>query len=171
MMAQSVSQIPNETDSLVPTERNIHSWRPLVPLLPSTRGTCCVQSTCAPRRICLPSKPAWVIFAFTVMVGTIFFAGVAFLNISMTKLPHTFDVEDSRFLTVLIINCVLAFYLLFFPLAGFLADVCCGRYRVIVISIGLLWVSTILTTISLGFAYAYLYDAISVIAALWVYFS
>ena len=145
-------QVPTETDSLVPTDRSFRT--------PSQR-TFCVLSTCAPRRICVPSKPALVIFAWTFVVGTAFFSFSAFLNLSMIHLPDVIS-----FTSILVTHCVLAVFILFYPLAGFLADVCCGRYRVIVISVGLLWLSTILLTISLGLGYAYLYDAINVFAAL-----
>ena len=103
------------------------------------------------------------------MVGALYSLGMVILNRSMMKIPNTFNTTDSNFWSVLTINFILALFILFYPLAGFLADVCCGRYRVVIFSIGLLWFSTILLTISIGLRYVPLHhvtDTILVAAGL-----
>ena len=104
------------------------------------------------------------------MVGALSSGMIAFMTKSVTKVPRKLNFDNSRFVSVLVINSILAILALFYPLAGFLADVCCGRYRVIVISVGLLWLSTVFTTISTGFNYASLYDASDVFAGITGFF-
>ena len=103
------------------------------------------------------------------MVGALYSLGMVVLNIAMIRIPHKVTTIDSNFWSVLTMNFILALFILFYPLAGFLADVRCGRYRVVIFSIGLLWFSTILLTISIGLRYDYLNyatDVISVVAGL-----
>ena len=169
-MSQCIIRNLAKNDNCLLTEGShcvsVQSRRTSRSLLASARQRCCKKSTCAPRRICVPSKPALVIFAWTFMVGAVFSGMIAFMTKSMTKVPHMFNIDNSRFVSVLVINSILAILALFYPIAGFLADVCCGRYRVIVISVGLLWLSTVFTTISTGFGYAHLYDVSDVFAGI-----
>ena len=49
---------------------------------------------------------------------------------------------------------LIGFWLLFYPLAGYLADVCFGRYKVVTVGLKMVWVGTL--TFTLMFTIVYL---------------
>ena len=90
-----------------------------------------------PRQLCLPSKAAVLILFWSLLVGAIYMIakeGTDFaadlLGQQKLKFFHSYDILLTRFIFVLIF--------VLYPFAGFLADVCCGRYKVIIISLCLL---------------------------------
>ena len=103
-----------------------------------------------PRHLCLPSKAAVLILFWSGIVGATFTlamdatvaVGVA-LNVNKNSQWQVHNVVMS----VLIPYVCLAFAMLLYPLSGFMADVCCGRYRSVMISLCVLASSLICFTI------------------------
>ena len=89
-----------------------------------------------PRRLCLPSASAVLLLFWSLLVGVIYMSGKAGANFGAHRLAevHTFFHSTSILVTRLVFLLVFILY----PFAGFLADICCGRYKVIAISLCLL---------------------------------
>ena len=87
-------------------------------------------------KMCLPSKAAIYILFSAAIVGCIYFillgTVIAFI---MSSSPHL-EVPVSVYFSLP--YAILALVMMFYPLSGFIADVYCGRYRIIKISLCLL---------------------------------
>ena len=85
-----------------------------------------------PKHLCLPSKAAILILLWTVIVGVTYhnlvgFSAVAVLGIQQ---PNTiFSMYEP------LPYAILALVMMFYPLSGFIADVCCGRLKAVIISL------------------------------------
>jgi hypothetical protein len=82
--------------------------------------------------LCLPSKAAILILLWTAIVGAMYyiFMGLAVaLEIYRSKSGINFSVYDS------LLYAILALVMMFYPLSGFIADVCCGRLKIVIISL------------------------------------
>lgn len=75
-----------------------------------------------------------VTLCFTVTTDSIIVASLGFKNTGIT-------------FSVLGLYGILAVGMLFYPLAGFMADVCCGRYRIVMASLTILWIALSLFSI------------------------
>jgi hypothetical protein len=122
------------------------------PLQPQKRA--CIS--CPPsKRLCLPSKAAILILLWTAIVGAMYnmIMGIAAMEeVNGSRINSSISVYEP------LPYAILAFVMMFYPLSGFIADVCCGRLKTVVISliilllcltilfIGLLIVETITTT-------------------------
>ena len=97
---------------------------------------------CWPKHICLPSKAAILIILWTAVVGTvyIFITGATAASIMTSKYAHTFDVGVIGSIPQVVLAVIMTFY----PLSGFIADVCCGRFKIVIISINLILVSIVM---------------------------
>ena len=89
-----------------------------------------------PRNLCIPSKAALLILLWSLVVGIIYFTakevllfGVRLL-VKRDTLVHSYDVLIISYLLLLV-------YFIYLP-AGYLADVCTGRYRIIIVSLCLM---------------------------------
>ena len=95
--------------------------------------------------VCLPSKGAIYILFSAAVVGCIYY--------TMTGIAANFIVSSSPYLNfpISIYFClpyaILALVMVFYPLSGFIADVYCGRFRIIRISLCLLLLHLILICI------------------------
>ena len=89
-----------------------------------------------PRRLCLPSTSAVLLLFWSLLVGAIYMSGKAGANFTAHQLGeyHIFF----HGIGVLLTSLVFLFVFILYPFAGFLADVYCGRYKVIVVSLCLL---------------------------------
>ena len=99
-----------------------------------------------PKHLCLPSKAATLILLWTAIVGALYniFLGLAVaLEIFKSKYGTNFSVYDS------LIYAILALVMMFYPLSGFLADVCCGRLKIAIISLVILLVCLIILLIGI----------------------
>ena len=117
----------------------------LSPLQSSSSGTYIslrvrlARVNCLPRGLCLPSKAAVLILIWTLVVSAIYKTAEEGTRYSVNRLQnsekthfHFLAINHSNiFLTYLIFVLLLLVY----PLAGFVADVCCGRYRAVIISL------------------------------------
>ena len=82
------------------------------------------------RDFCLPSKAACLILLWTVVVGIIYYI---LLDIAIVR---TYTAKGARVaIYESIIYALLAFIMMFYPLSGLVADVCCGRLKTVAISL------------------------------------
>ena len=89
-----------------------------------------------PRQLCLPSKAAVVILLWTAVVSAMYkTAGETALHIIDTKIVDQY-IKDN--IGVLIVYLVFVMVYVLYPLAGFLADIYCGRYKMVITSLCLL---------------------------------
>ena len=89
------------------------------------------------KHLCLPSKAAVLILFWTTSVGVLYhFFMLILLDTLLNK--ATLKALHSK-LSILYNNplayAVLAVVMMFYPLSGFIADVCCGRMKTIVVSL------------------------------------
>ena len=113
------------------------------PLQPQQRAAI----SCPPQKhLCLPSKAAILIMLWTAIIGGIYyvFLGLAvILEIYKSKYGTNFSVYDS------LIYAILALVMMFYPLSGFLADACCGRLKITIISLVILLICLIILLIGI----------------------
>ena len=84
------------------------------------------------RDFCLPSKAAYLILLWTVAVGFIYYSLLLVGVLSMQAYKHkgvSVAIYES------ITYAMLAFIMMFYPLSGLIADVCCGRSKTVAISL------------------------------------
>ena len=87
------------------------------------------------RDFCLPSKAAYLILLWTVAVGLIYYSLLLVGVLSVKAYKHkgvSVAIYES------IAYAVLAFIMMFYPLSGLIADVCCGRLKTVAISLTVL---------------------------------
>ena len=115
------------------------------PLLQSSSGTYIsfrewlVRVNCLPRGLCLPSKAAVLILIWTLIVSAIYKTAEEGTTYTVYRLKES-EKTHFHFLAVnhsdiFITYLIFVLLLLVYPLAGFVADVCCGRYRAVIISL------------------------------------
>ena len=92
--------------------------------------------------LCLPSKAAVCIVFSAFVVGIIYYS-------SLGAVKAIIDAEPETYATSISVNyslpyAFLALIMIFYPLSGFIADVCCGRFKTIVCSFCFLFASLFL---------------------------
>ena len=97
------------------------------------------------KHLCLPSKAAILILCWTAMVGMGYYALVDFAAMLIAaRVP--------QFSGILIYDVLsyatLAFVMIFYPLSGFIADVCCGRLKAVKVSLVMLFIFLLLAIIA-----------------------
>ena len=119
--------------------------QPLLSPLESSSGTYIsfrerlVRVNCLPRGLCLPSKAAVLILIWTLIVSAIYKTAEEGTTYTVHRLKES-EKTHFHFLAVnhsdiFITYLIFVLLLLVYPLAGFVADVCCGRYRAVIISL------------------------------------
>ena len=84
------------------------------------------------RQFCLPSKAAYLILLWTVAVGCVYYVMLLVAVVGI----HTYKMGGpSAAIYESIAYAVLAFIMMFYPLSGLVADVCCGRLKTVAISL------------------------------------
>ena len=92
-----------------------------------------VCSSCPPSKLlCLPSKAAILILFWTAIVGAMYFNFVGF-SAALVLSNQTPNVALSEYEPLP--YAILAIVMIFYPLSGFIADVCCGRLKTVVVSL------------------------------------
>ena len=86
-----------------------------------------------------------LILAWAFVVGGIYKGATIASTIFVKALPH--KIVGPAFYAIIVVYLLLAVANMFYPLGGFLADVYCGRYHVVVISLCVLWFCMALVTI------------------------
>ena len=111
------------------------------PLLQQPRNTRKEEFACHSKCLCLPSKAAILIILWTAVIGTVYTIFVCTFVVGISGVMHSktsFVVYDS------IPYSILAVVMTFYPVSGFIADVCCGRFKVIIASLICITLSLIL---------------------------
>ena len=101
------------------------------------------------RHLCLPSKAAILILLWTVIVGTMYHTLVGTSAFFVMIFPVSNN-PSSVHMYEPIPYAVLALVMMFYPLSGFIADVCCGRLKTVVVSLLFVLLSMILVLVSLA---------------------
>ena len=108
-----------------------------------------------PKQLCLPSKSAILIILWTFVVNAMYKA-------ADETVIHVFGKKDyelsDRHLAILFVYLVPILVLLLYPFAGFLADVCCGRYRTVIISLCLLLCGFVCFSVTAILLYTKIFD-------------
>ena len=89
--------------------------------------------SCLPsKHLCLPSKAAILILLWTAIVGAMYhnLVSLSVLLVLNYTQPNTILSQYEPLLYA-----ILAIVMMFYPLSGFIADVCCGRLKIVVISL------------------------------------
>ena len=126
-------------DSVAYTERNsLLESQPLISPLSQQMSRILYPLV---RRLCITSKPVFLILLLTVIIGSVhFFIMGAAIGVLMGVDALT-SIDGS--LPIVIVYFIAAVVLVFYPVNGFLADVYCGRRNVIFISLCLILFSFI----------------------------
>ena len=101
------------------------------PSSPLQQKSVCIS--CPPsKHLCLPSKAAILILLWTTIVGAMYhnFVGYSAYLVMSNPHPNTILSEYEP-----LPYAILAIVMMFYPLSGFIADVCCGRLKIISISL------------------------------------
>ena len=97
------------------------------------------------KHLCLPSKAAILILFWTVIAGLIYHATLDFTAVLIAVNTRNY----TGILTYDVLTyATLALVMIFYPLSGFIADVCCGRLKTVKISIIVLLIFVVLITIT-----------------------
>ena len=104
---------------------------------------------CCPltKYLCLSSKAVSLILMWTAVIGIIYYTviGTFLLQVSVNSITHQKSVSTLTSLPF----AILALVMIFYPLSGFIADVCCGRYRAIMTTLIIITISIFI--FSIGF--------------------
>ena len=104
--------------------------------------------SCPPsKHLCLPSKAAILILLWTIIVGAIYynFVGISATLVMSDPTPNTVLSQYEP-----LPYAILAMVMMFYPLSGFIADVCCGRLKTVVVSLIFLLSCWILVSIGIA---------------------
>ena len=84
--------------------------------------------------VCLPSRAAIIIILWTFVVGLAYYAMISVAVV----LVFDYDQEQPT-ISISVYDslpyAILAFAMVFYPLSGYIADVCCGRLKIVIISL------------------------------------
>ena len=103
--------------------------------------------SCLPsKHLCLPSKAAILILLWTAIVGAMYhnLVSLSALLVLINTQPNTTLSQYEP-----LPYAILAIVMMFYPLSGFIADVCCGRLKIVVISLVCLSICWILFLLGL----------------------
>ena len=106
----------------------------LLPQAPTTDGRLPWYNKCC-QNVCLPSKAAILIILWTAIVGVMYYFTLTIVVIAVYTNPLTVKSIPEY---ASLIYAILALAMVFYPLSGFLADVCCGRLKIVTLSLCLL---------------------------------
>ena len=87
------------------------------------------ESSCACKHLCLPSKAAILMIFWTAVVGVVhnLVLILAFVLVDTRPLSPGISISANDYL----LYAILAFVSMLYPLSGFIADVCCGRFKAV----------------------------------------
>lgn len=100
------------------------------------------RTNCWSRSLCIPSKAVLLIILWTVVNTTAFATFMSILSVHFFTVPHVYFVPA---IYGFIPYITVALLMIFYPLSGFIADICCGRFKTIIISQTLTTLSLVLT--------------------------
>ena len=136
----ALAAYPSESTHLLVNAASEDSSSPL------QRKSVCISSPPS-KHLCLPSKAAILILLWTAIVGTVYYTAVYVGEILTITLSNpNISLTTFDFLPY----AMLAIVMMFYPLSGFIADICCGRLKTIVVSLIILLVLVILISLGLS---------------------
>ena len=92
------------------------------------------ENACSCKHLCLPSKAAILIIFWTAVVGAVYNLVLLLAVVGVDTNPlFSYDISISA--NECLPYVILAFISLFYPLSGFITDVCCGRLKVVAVSL------------------------------------
>ena len=97
-----------------------------------------VKNCCWPKNVCLPSKSAILIILWSTIVGTVY----TFI-ISGIVAGSLANADIDIVLLGSILPALLAVIMTLYPISGFIADVCCGRFKTVIVSVYLILFSLV----------------------------
>ena len=97
---------------------------------------------CWPRNLCIPSKAAVLIILWTLVIATATATFNTIIPSYFYTIPHTYLISAA--VNGSIPYAISVVLMTFYPLSGFIADVCCGRFKIIMVSQILITISFIL---------------------------
>ena len=109
---------------------------------------------------CIKSKAVCIILLCSVIVGLVHFVAVNAALQLLTELSSLLVIGSSPFV---ILYSFAAFVLVFYPLNGFLADIYCGRYKTIAISLSLILFSGVIALVPVVFYFFLHYSSSKVV--------
>ena len=88
------------------------------------------------KHLCLPSRAAILIILWATVVGAAYtlFKDIVAVAILGSRYAHIADVAVLDLIPYVMLTLIMTFY----PLSGFIADVCCGRFKTAVVSLTLM---------------------------------
>ena len=104
------------------------------PSSPLQQKSVCIS--CPPsKHLCLPSKAAILILLWTIIIGAMYHNFVGFSAYLVMSNPHPTTILSEYEPLPCVPYAILAIVMMFYPLSGFIADVCCGRLKTVSISL------------------------------------
>ena len=88
-----------------------------------------------PRKLHLPSKSAVLILFWSLLVGAIYMTAKEGTHLAAKLFVQEKGLEDFQSYGILLSRLVFVLVFLLYPFSGFLADICYGRYRIIMVSL------------------------------------
>ena len=85
------------------------------------------------RHLCIPSKAVILIILWTAVIGIVLSSVTTSIAIYNLSGPHAYNTDVIS--NGSIMYAFLAITMIFYPLSGFIPDVCCGRFKTVMISL------------------------------------
>ena len=107
----------------------------------------CVRCLRGVRHLCLQSKVILIILAWTAIVSELYTLIQVFIAVMISSNVST-SIGENHLVNAVsspmgFLYALLAMIAMFYPLSGFLADVCCGRFRTIIVGLSIILISSI----------------------------
>ena len=91
------------------------------------------RSTCSCKHLCIPSKAAILMIFWAAVVGAVYNSVILVTVVIVDTKPLAPNISISA--NDCLPYAILALVTMFYPLSGFIADVCCGRFKTVVIGL------------------------------------
>ena len=164
MLCCVVSQVRQTSMSLHSSDSGMEeeNWLESRPLVSTSRRTTVYPSIkyLSTEHFCIKSKAVCIILLCSVIVGFIHFVAVNAALQLLTELSSLLIIGSSPFV---ILYSFVAFVLVFYPLNGLLADIYCGRYKIIAISLTLILCSSVVALVPVVFHYFLHYSSSEIV--------
>ncbi len=103
---------------------------------------------CSPRAMCLTSKPVTVLLVWVFVVASLFVCVQYGVALALPAADHGYNPAKLSFIYFTCFYAFMAVITTCYPVSGFIADVYCGRYRMVTASMGFLWATVIMLVIA-----------------------
>ena len=127
---------PTETTRLIPNSQP--TSESTVRTQPRNLSKRFRNSIFSPHRVCISSRVVVLIYAWTFVIGALYEGTTVTADLLIHGLKHV-GIIVSPVHFIVGVYLLLAIATMFYPLAGYIADVWCGRYRVVMVSLLLMW--------------------------------